>query len=388
MQEAVPIFETMENSRSFGDLFKAGNREQSMAMARVASTAHRHQDMLNFMKTVVGIADAEGDDPTEEERGLLWEAYKNVVNALRVAHNGILTETERQREAEQNKKTTSTFINIDGASPPVAKPTIDVGVQTNVLGLQTNDMGVQTVDSDSDDYVHVASTEATDGDDDRVDATSTVTDKVGGQPVANDSLEVNTMPLGQNEQKSVVELLELYRKLIDDEICHICKDFVKLLDDQVHPQDEESKAYYLQIKADHLRYMCEVQTKQERVVAAEEVRLNYLKAQEIVKQFLPARHPTRLGLALNFAVFYCDILESREEALRLSREAVQDVAEEAKNSDNVRVLGLFDESKSSESEQLLSMLNSNIGLWSMNDDKENKGNMDKKWTALNEDSRG
>ncbi|MCO5587305.1 hypothetical protein L7F22_041253 [Adiantum nelumboides] len=334
MQEAVRTFKTMENSRSFGALFKAGNREQSMAMARVASTAHRHQDMLSFMKTVVGIADAEGDDPTEEERGLLWEAYKNVVNALRVAHNGILTETERQREAEQNKKTTSTFINVDGASAPVAKPTIDVGVQTNVLGLQTNDIGVQAVinlDSDSDDYVHVASTEATDGDDDGVDATSTVTDKLGGQPVTNDLLEVNIMPSGQNEQKSVVELLELYRKLIDDEICHICKDFVKLLDDQ-----------------------------------------------EIVKQFLPARHPTRLGLALNFAVFYCDILESREEALRLSREAVQDVAEEAKNSDNVRVLGLFDESKSSESEQLLSMLNSNIGLWSMDNDKENKDSMDKK----------
>ncbi|KAI5065914.1 hypothetical protein GOP47_0018538 [Adiantum capillus-veneris] len=329
-------------------VFKAGNREQSTAMARVALAAHRHEDMLKFMKRAVQIADTEGDDPTEEERSLLWEAYKSVVNALRVARNEIIVEEERKR-------------------------------------------AVTSVDSDSDrDYVHVSSTEATKGDDDDVEDLS---DKHGGGGgPANDSHiedEDAALPGGGQGEKSILELLELYRKVMEDEICHICKDFVKLLEEQVHAQDEESKAYFLQIRADHLRYICEVQTEKDRKVTAEKVRPIYLEAQELVKKFLPARHPTRLGLALNFAVFYFDILNSKEEALRLSREAVQDVVEEAKTTDNVRVLGLFDESRSNESEQLFSMLKNNITLWSTDDDKDNKGdNTSNIWRAPSEDSRG
>lgn len=325
----------MESSK-FDAVYAAGSREQCTAMARVASKAHRHEDTLNFMKTVVTIADAEGDDPTEEERTLLWEAYKTVVNARREARKVLLAEEELKRESEK-----------EGGL-----------VKGDTL---TQDLGAQTVIVDE--LYPIASTTKDDG---NIASTQMILPKEVDDGLHNEDDDAASA----QREVSMLGLLKLYRELIEDEICRYCRDFVKLLDDQVHAQDEEGKAYFLQLKADHLRYICEVQTGEVRKNTAKKVLNIYLEAQAIAKKVLAARHPTRLGLALNFAVFHCDILGSKEAALALSKEAIQEVEEEANAKNNVRVLGLFDDSKGIEGQQMLDMLKGNINLWSLNEDNE------------------
>lgn len=49
----------------------------------------------------------------------------------------------------------------------------------------------------------------------------------------------------------------------------------------------------------------------------------YQSASELANQDLPPTHPIRLGLALNFSVFYYEILNSPERACNLAK-AVSD----------------------------------------------------------------
>ena len=50
----------------------------------------------------------------------------------------------------------------------------------------------------------------------------------------------------------------------------------------------------------------------------------YKAATEVAQTELPPTHPIRLGLALNFSVFYYEILNSPDEACHLAKQAFDD----------------------------------------------------------------
>merc|ERR1719281_860074 len=73
-----------------------------------------------------------------------------------------------------------------------------------------------------------------------------------------------------------------------------------------------------EMKGDYHRYLAEFKIGQERKEAAEQTLIAYKAAQDISLEELAPTHPIRLGLALNFSVFYYEILNSPERACHLA----------------------------------------------------------------------
>lgn len=60
----------------------------------------------------------------------------------------------------------------------------------------------------------------------------------------------------------------------------------------------------------------------------EKARQSYEKAFEVAKKDMQPTHPIRLGLALNFSVFYYEILNAPERACHLAKQAFDDAIAE------------------------------------------------------------
>lgn len=69
-------------------------------------------------------------------------------------------------------------------------------------------------------------------------------------------------------------------------------------------------------KGDYHRYLAEFATGNDRKEAAENSLMAYKAANDIAQNELTSTHPIRLGLALNFSVFYYEILNSPDRACR------------------------------------------------------------------------
>ncbi|CAL8113678.1 unnamed protein product [Orchesella dallaii] len=111
-----------------------------------------------------------------------------------------------------------------------------------------------------------------------------------------------------------------YREKVETELREICYEVLNLLDKFLIPKasNAESKVFYLKMKGDYYRYLAEVATGENRNI--EDSQKAYQEAFEISKNKMAPTHPIRLGLALNFSVFYYEILNSPEKACQLAKQ--------------------------------------------------------------------
>ena len=82
------------------------------------------------------------------------------------------------------------------------------------------------------------------------------------------------------------------------------------------------------MKGDYHRYLAEFAAGDGRKSASEAAHESYKTASSIASSELAPTHPIRLGLALNFSVFYYEILNSPERACSLAKLAFDDAIAE------------------------------------------------------------
>ena len=75
---------------------------------------------------------------------------------------------------------------------------------------------------------------------------------------------------------------------------------------------------------DYHRYLAEFATGDKRKESADKSLEAYKAASDVAVTELPPTHPIRLGLALNFSVFYYEILNSPDQACQLAKQAFDD----------------------------------------------------------------
>merc|ERR1711977_774962 len=134
---------------------------------------------------------------------------------------------------------------------------------------------------------------------------------------------------GRGNEENVGRIKK-YRAKVEVELHETCNSILELLDGHLIPSSTtgESKVFYLKMKGDYHRYLAEFKTGQDRKEAAEATLHAYKAAQDISLEELPPTHPIRLGLALNFSVFYYEILNSPERACHLAKQAFDEAIAE------------------------------------------------------------
>ncbi|XP_039265181.1 14-3-3 protein zeta-like [Styela clava] len=156
-----------------------------------------------------------------------------------------------------------------------------------------------------------------------------------------------------NEKLSI---LQEYRSVIEEELSSTCREIMDLIDEHLFPNsaDDESKVFYLKMKGDYQRYIAEYQSGDNRGKAAEKSLKAYDEARELAKKSLRSTDPIRLGLALNFSVFYYEILNQPTEACELARTAFDSAIAE---------LDTLSEASYKDSTLIMQLLRDNLTLW-------------------------
>uniref|UniRef100_H3CER2 Tyrosine 3-monooxygenase/tryptophan 5-monooxygenase activation protein, beta polypeptide a n=1 Tax=Tetraodon nigroviridis TaxID=99883 RepID=H3CER2_TETNG len=163
-----------------------------------------------------------------------------------------------------------------------------------------------------------------------------------------------------NEKKQ--QMAREYRVKIETELQEICQDVLTLLSEYLIPKasQAESKVFYLKMKGDYYRYLSEVASGDSKKDTVENSQQAYQEAFNISKKDMQPTHPIRLGLALNFSVFYYEILNTPEQACSLAKQAFDEAIAE---------LDTLNEDSYKDSTLIMQLLRDNLTLWT----SENQG---------------
>ncbi|OQD70080.1 hypothetical protein PENDEC_c027G02782 [Penicillium decumbens] len=160
-----------------------------------------------------------------------------------------------------------------------------------------------------------------------------------------------------------VNIIHEYRQKIETELEKVCQDVLDVLDESLIPKAEtgESKVFYYKMKGDYHRYLAEFASGNKRKVAATAAHEAYKNATDVAQTDLTPTHPIRLGLALNFSVFYYEILNSPDRACHLAKQAFDDAIAE---------LDSLSEESYRDSTLIMQLLRDNLTLWTSADGNE------------------
>ncbi|KAK6788500.1 hypothetical protein RDI58_012298 [Solanum bulbocastanum] len=157
-----------------------------------------------------------------------------------------------------------------------------------------------------------------------------------------------------NEQN--VKLIKGYRQKVEEELSKICSDILEIIDKHLIPSagTGEATVFYYKMKGDYFRYLAEFKTDAERKEASEQSLKGYEAATATANTDLSSTHPIRLGLALNFSVFYYEIMNSPERACHLAKQAFDEAIAE---------LDTLSEESYKDSTLIMQLLRDNLTLW-------------------------
>lgn len=171
------------------------------------------------------------------------------------------------------------------------------------------------------------------------------------------SLEQKAREKGESEKK--LQLCEEYKRNIEKELNELCDEVISLLDNHLLPKvgdSVEPKIFYLKMKGDYFRYKVEIASgKESEANLAAKSEEAYKLAYDIAKESLNPTNPIRLGLALNFSVYYYEIKKESNTACDLAKTAFDEA---------IAQLDAGKEDDYKDSTLILQLLRDNLTLWS------------------------
>ena len=172
----------------------------------------------------------------------------------------------------------------------------------------------------------------------------------------------------KEEKKNSPQLtyLKEVKSKIEKELTDISNVIQNVVDKYLVPnaKDHENKVFYLKLKGDYYRYKCEYSQGNEFDAAVELAEKAYTEAYQIAEKNIPIANSTRLGLALNFSVFFYEIKNMKEEACNIAKESFNEA---------MKVLDDLEKVKAKDTLLIIQLLKENLILWDneMNEEEQN-----------------
>lgn len=152
------------------------------------------------------------------------------------------------------------------------------------------------------------------------------------------------------------DALGKYKKKIEEELFNQCLGIVSLVKEKCLKlaANGESKAFFLKMAGDYYRYVAE-SAHGDKLTEVKNGALDYYnQASEISNKDLGACNPIRLGLALNFSVFYYEVMNDHKKACELGETALQSALDK---------IDECDEETFRDAKSIIELLKENLSLW-------------------------
>ena len=161
----------------------------------------------------------------------------------------------------------------------------------------------------------------------------------------------------KKENSTFLPYIQEYRKKVEDELTKMCQSVIATIDNYLskRAEDAEASVFYLKMKGDYNRYIAEYAQGELKQKVADGA-LNAYKAATESAKGLSAIHPISLGLALNFSVFYYEVMNDHETACKIAKETLDFANKELPNIDE-------EDETHRDALSIINLLRENLEMW-------------------------
>jgi 14-3-3 protein epsilon len=167
----------------------------------------------------------------------------------------------------------------------------------------------------------------------------------------------------KKEESAYLPFILEYKKRIEKELEELCEKIIKNIDDCLltRATDDESRVFYHKMKADYYRYIAENIEAERKKSFGDKSLASYDEAMNIADN-LEITNPIRLGLALNFSVFYYEVIGDQEKACMIAKETISKANEPLSNVD-------ADDEEHKDAISIINLLQENLNMWTGDDNQ-------------------
>ncbi len=161
----------------------------------------------------------------------------------------------------------------------------------------------------------------------------------------------------KKENSNFLPFIQEYRKKIEDELTLTCRNVLNSIDNYLlkRAEDTEARVFYYKMKGDYNRYIAEYAQGDLKQKVGEDAKNAYGEATSLVKD-LPPHHPIALGLALNYSVFYYEVLNDHETACKIAKDTLDKADKELANVND-------DNDEYQDAISIINLLRDNLEMW-------------------------
>lgn len=180
------------------------------------------------------------------------------------------------------------------------------------------------------------------------------------------SWRVINVKLAEDLKDNQKRICQDMKNRVESELKGFCNEVLGLLNEYLipNPENVQAKIFFLKMKGDYYRYMIEIfEEGQKCDELTKKAEAAYNDAMQIANDKLPTTSPIRLGLALNYSVFFYEIKNDPTEACQLAKSAFDQASMDLEG---------VPEDVYKDSTLIMQLLRDNLTLWKseLEDDKE------------------